>query len=75
MIITFILPKVSRAQVWEVGGAVGGGVEVETPDTQPIRTLAALATALQQDATADIRAQQFKTLSNTVIYPLMQAPL
>ncbi|XP_071529454.1 IQ motif and ubiquitin-like domain-containing protein isoform X2 [Panulirus ornatus] len=66
--IARFLQEVSRAQVWEVGGAVGGGVEVETPDTQPIRTLAALATALQQDATADIRAQQFKTLSNTVKY-------
>ncbi|XP_042214828.1 IQ and ubiquitin-like domain-containing protein [Homarus americanus] len=64
--IARFLQEVSRAQVWEVGGVIGGGVEVETPDTQPIRTLAALATAFQQDATAEVRAQQLNTLSNTV---------
>ncbi|XP_045604298.2 IQ motif and ubiquitin-like domain-containing protein [Procambarus clarkii] len=64
--VALFLHEVSRAQVWEVGGAVGGGVEVETPDTQPIRILAALASALQQDATTEVRTQQLNQLCQTV---------
>nr|XP_053641950.1 IQ and ubiquitin-like domain-containing protein [Cherax quadricarinatus] len=63
--IARFLQEVSSAQVWRVSG-VAGGVEVETPDTQPIRVLAALATALQQDATAELRTQQFNNLYEIV---------
>lgn len=55
----------SQAQVWEVcGGRVG--VEVQTPDTQPIRTLATLATSLMQDATPQLRAHHLNSLITTV---------
>ncbi|XP_042878556.1 IQ and ubiquitin-like domain-containing protein [Penaeus japonicus] len=63
--ITLFLQEVSRAQVWKVGGRAGG-VEVETPETEPVRTLASLASALQQDASAEVRGQQFNSVFNTV---------
>ncbi|XP_063885157.1 IQ and ubiquitin-like domain-containing protein [Scylla paramamosain] len=63
--VAHFLQEVARPQVWAVSGHVGG-VEVETPDTHPIRTLAALATALTQDATPDVRAHHFHTLTATV---------
>lgn len=43
-----------------------GGVEVETADTHPIRTLAVLATSLLQDATSEQRAGHLQTLTTTV---------
>ncbi|XP_064117158.1 IQ and ubiquitin-like domain-containing protein [Macrobrachium nipponense] len=64
--ITRFLEEVSRAQVWEVGGETRGEVEVETPETRPVRDLAALATALQQDATVQVRLNQLKALAATV---------
>ncbi|XP_045124228.1 IQ and ubiquitin-like domain-containing protein [Portunus trituberculatus] len=63
--VAHFLQEVARPQVWAVSGRVGG-VEVETPDTHPIRTLAALATALTQDATPEVRAHHLHTLTATV---------
>ncbi|KAK7065349.1 hypothetical protein SK128_004657 [Halocaridina rubra] len=64
--IARFLHEVSRAQVWEVSGEAGGEVEVETPETQPVRNLASLATALQQDASTQSRLQQLNALATTV---------
>ncbi|XP_068237500.1 IQ motif and ubiquitin-like domain-containing protein [Palaemon carinicauda] len=64
--ITRFLEEVSRAQVWEVGGETRGEVEVETPETRPVRDLAALATALQQDASIQVRLSQLNALAATV---------
>ncbi|XP_037797209.1 IQ and ubiquitin-like domain-containing protein [Penaeus monodon] len=63
--IALFLQEVSRAQVWKVGSQAGG-VEVETPETEPVRTLASLASALQKDASAEVRGQQFNSVFSTV---------
>lgn len=51
--------------MWKVGSQAGG-VEVETPETEPVRTLASLASALQKDASAEVRGQQFNSVFSTV---------
>ncbi|XP_069999900.1 IQ motif and ubiquitin-like domain-containing protein [Penaeus vannamei] len=63
--IALFLQEVSRAQVWKVGSHAGG-VEVETPETEPVRTLASLASALQKDASTEVRGQQFNSVFSTV---------
>lgn len=47
-------------------GSHAGGVEVETPETEPVRTLASLASALQKDASTEVRGQQFNSVFSTV---------
>ncbi|CAL4155501.1 unnamed protein product, partial [Meganyctiphanes norvegica] len=59
------LQEVSRAQVWGVGG-FGGGVEVETPDTGPVRMLASLAQELMTESDVTSRTNQFNMLSHTI---------
>ncbi|XP_047485347.1 IQ and ubiquitin-like domain-containing protein [Penaeus chinensis] len=63
--VALFLQEVSRAQVWKVGSQAAG-VEVETPETEPVRTLASLASALQKDASAEVRGQQFNSVFSTV---------
>nr|XP_027232097.1 IQ and ubiquitin-like domain-containing protein [Penaeus vannamei] len=63
--IALFLQEVSRAQVWKVGSHAAG-VEVETPETEPVRTLASLASALQKDASTEVRGQQFNSVFSTV---------